>query len=71
MKIVPNRIIVILVVSLCSLATYAAPIEPPQPSTPPPPPGLPLDGGILLLMIISLGLGLYKIHKLNIKKASH
>ncbi len=70
MKIVPNRIIIILVLLLWSFASHAAPAEPPQPSFPPPPPGLPLDGGVLLLMVVSLAFGLYKIYKLNIKKAS-
>ena len=42
--------------------------DPPPPPTPPPPPGLPLDGGIYLLVILSLCLGIYKLNKL--KKAS-
>ena len=71
MKIVPNRIFIILVVFLSSIATYAAPVDPPPPSTPPPPPGLPLDGGILILALISLTYGLFKIVQLNRKKASN
>jgi hypothetical protein len=70
MKIVPNRIFIVLAVLLLPLTTvYAAP-GPPPPSTPPPPPGLPLDGGLLLLMALSISFGCYKIYKSNIKKAS-
>jgi len=71
MKIVPNRIFTSLAVFLVCLASYAAPSDPPPPSSPPPPPGLPLDGGIVLLALISLTYGLYKIVQINNKKASN
>jgi hypothetical protein len=70
MKIVPNRKIIILAVCVLSAFNAFAEPEPPPPSTPPPPPGLPLDGGVLLLVIISLLYGCYKIYRSNIKKAS-
>jgi hypothetical protein len=70
MKIVPNRILTILVVFLLPVINVFAEPGPPPPSTPPPPPGLPLDGGLVLLMLFSLVLGFYKIHLSNIKKAS-
>ncbi|WP_370637847.1 PID-CTERM protein-sorting domain-containing protein [Flavobacterium wongokense] len=69
MKIVPNRIIIILAVFFLSVTNVFADPGPPPPSTPPPPPGLPLDGGILLLVILSISYGLYKLNK--IKKASN
>jgi len=70
MKILPNRIVIILTaVFLPAISIFAAP-GPPPPSTPPPPPGLPLDGGLLLLFIFAITLGFYKISQLNIKKAS-
>jgi hypothetical protein len=70
MKIVPNRIVTSLVVFLLPLtAVFAAP-GPPPPSTPPPPPGSPLDGGILILALVSLTYGLYKTTEINRKKAS-
>ncbi|MBA4135526.1 MAG: hypothetical protein C0525_12440 [Flavobacterium sp.] len=70
MKILPNRIVIILTaVFLPAISVFAAP-GPPPPSTPPPPPGLPLDGGLVLLLLGSLVLGFYKIHQYNIKKAS-
>jgi hypothetical protein len=70
MKIVPNKIIIILAVFFLSVNNLFAAPGPPPPSTPPPPPGLPLDGGILFLALISLTYGLYKIVQINTKKAS-
>jgi hypothetical protein len=69
MKIVPNRILIILAVFFLQQTSVFADAGPPPPSTPPPPPGLPLDGGIFLLTILSISYGLYKLNK--IKKASN
>jgi len=69
MKIVPNRIIVILAVLFLSATNMFAAPGPPPPSTPPPPPGLPLDGGIYLFVLLSITYGFYKMNK--IKKASN
>ena len=72
MKIVPNRISIILVVFLLQATAVFADPGPPPPSTPPPPPGLPLDGGILILGVLSMCYGIYKLYKIkNIKKASN
>ena len=72
MKIVPNRFIIILVVFLLQHASLFADAGPPPPSSPPPPPGLPLDGGLCMLLIVSMCYGIYKLNKLkNIKKASN
>jgi hypothetical protein len=71
MNFVPNRIFISLVMFLVSLAANAAASNPPPPSSPPPPPGSPLDGGILILLVISITYGLYKIASLNRKKASN
>ena len=72
MKIVPNRIILILVVFFLSQTNVFADSGPPPPSTPPPPPGLPLDGSVFLLALISVCYGIYKLNKIiNIKKASN
>jgi hypothetical protein len=71
MKIVPNRIIIILAVFFLPVANLFASPGPPPPSTPPPPPGLPLDGGVLILALISLAYGLYKIVQTTNKKASN
>ena len=67
MRIVPSKIVLILVGFLCSNLTFAAP-NPPSP-IPPPPPGLPIDGSLVVLVIASLIFGLYKIY--TIKKASN
>ena len=45
---------------------FAAP-NPPAPI--PPPPGTPIDGGVYILIVISLFFGMYSINK-KIKKAS-
>ena len=72
MKIVPNRVIIILVVFLLQGTVVFADPGPPPPSTPPPPPGLPLDGGIYILVLLSICFGIYKLNKIkNIKKASN
>ena len=72
MKIAPNRVVIILVVFfLQQTSVFAAP-EPPPPSSPPPPPPLPLDEWIVLLVVISILFGIYKLNKiLNTKKASN
>ncbi|WP_293870415.1 hypothetical protein [Flavobacterium sp.] len=72
MKIVPNRIIIILVVFFLKNTAVFADAGPPPPSSPPPPPGLPVDGGLYILLMLSLCYGIYKLIKLkNIKKASN
>ena len=73
MKIVPNRLVIILVVFLLQgTALFAETGPPPPQSTPPPPPGLPLDDGIFILVFLSICFGIYKLNKIiNIKKASN
>jgi hypothetical protein len=72
MKIVPNRIVIILVVFFLQQTNVFADSGPPPPSSPPPPPGLPLDGGLFMLLVVSLCYGIYKLNKnINIKKASN
>ena len=72
MNIVPNRITIILGVYLLQATAVFAETGPPPPSSPPPPPGLPLDGGIVILGILSMCYGIYRIYKIrNIKKASN
>lgn len=64
MIIVPNRIKVLIAVFFVELVAFAAPGAPPPPTTPPPP-GEPIDGGILILFIISILFGLYKLYSIN------
>lgn len=72
MRIVMNRLLIlILALALPSSAVFGA-TDPPPPSTPPPPPGLPIDGSLYVLLVISLVFGIYKVYKYhNIKKASN
>jgi hypothetical protein len=67
MRIIPNRILVIIALCLLSFASVAAPNDPPPP-TPPPPPGSPIDGGVLLLFTVSLLYGFYIVYQYNAKK---
>ncbi|MGV9002644.1 PID-CTERM protein-sorting domain-containing protein [Flavobacterium sp.] len=72
MRIVTNRLIaLILALALPSGVVFGA-SDPPPPSTPPPPPGLPIDGSLYVLLVISLIFGIYKVYKYHsIKKASN
>jgi hypothetical protein len=73
MKIVPMRLLVIFIGMLCcnlSFATAKPRLAAPDPPPPiPPPPGLPIDGGLLILVIVSLLFAFYKIYTYK-KRAS-
>ncbi len=69
MKIVPTRFLILLALLLPVVGSYGAPGDPPPP-TPPPPPGLPIDTGLVFLMMAAIGLGLYKVYRHSLKKAS-
>ncbi|WP_347173400.1 PID-CTERM protein-sorting domain-containing protein [Polaribacter uvawellassae] len=55
-----TKILFILVV-LCTTFTFGQMVPPPIP--PPPPPGLPIDGGVLFLLISGILLGVKKLKK--------
>jgi hypothetical protein len=67
MKIVPSKIVLLIVGFLCCNVIIASP-QPPQPA-PPPPPFIPINHELILLVIASLFLGFYKIAT-HTKKAS-
>lgn len=70
MNIAPKNINLSLLVMLTALSTYASPPEaPPQPFAPltPPPPGLPIDGGVLLLVAVAIVYGVYALKKFNLQ----
>ncbi|MFN8310447.1 MAG: hypothetical protein U0T73_10835 [Chitinophagales bacterium] len=50
-------------ISILAVAVASAQIIPPPPPPPPPPPGVPLDGGVLLMLAGSLGYGAWKKFK--------
>lgn len=58
------------VVLLNSVVMFAQTEEPPTPPPPTPPPGLPVDAGVLLLLVGALGLGFYYFKNISNKKAS-
>jgi hypothetical protein len=64
MKIVPSKILIIMV--LISVSAFAGPVGPPPPGIPPP--GLPIDSGVLLLFIAAIGYGFYKIYQQKLNK---
>ncbi len=66
MKIDPIKIMLFFAGFLCCNSSFAS--NNPPPPIPPPPPGLPIDGGLVVLMFASVILGFYKIY--NLKKAS-
>ena len=66
MKVVPNKILVIIVGLLASNLTFAAP-NPPEP-VPPPPPGLSIDDKLSVMVVLLIIYAFYKLR--NIKKAS-
>ena len=73
MRIVPNKNLLVISAFLLSfIPTFANEPAPPPPTFPPPPPGLPVDNCVVILIIISIIYGFYKIVKSNtIKKASN
>ncbi len=59
-----NRYLLFLVTLTSSV--FAAPSDPPAP-TPPPPPGVPIDNGIIFLLIIGLIYGVYKLRNFKLQ----
>lgn len=64
MKIIPSKILCFLI--LFGAKAYAGPTGPPPPGTPPP--GLPIDSGILVLALVALLYGIYKLNRLKLNK---
>ena len=65
MKIPPH--IIVIVLTLTGTSVFAGRIGPPPPRTPPPP-GLPIDGNLVIMLIIALVYGGYKIYDLKLNK---
>lgn len=67
MKVTIQKIVLVLTVMLSSQLIFS---QTPPPPTPPPPPGLPIDGGIVLMFFVALGLGYILTRKYFITKKS-
>lgn len=65
MNIAPKTTILNLIALLSGLTTFAASPGVPPPPTTPPPPGLPIDGGIIILLIIAIFYSFYLFNKVN------
>jgi hypothetical protein len=65
MKIPPYIILIVLV--LTGTSVFAGRVGPPPPRTPGPP-GLPIDDNLLIMLIIALVYGVYKIYDLKLNK---
>ncbi|OYX84151.1 MAG: hypothetical protein B7Y83_09130 [Flavobacteriales bacterium 32-34-25] len=61
-----NKYIFLIACFLGSIAAVAQPVVVPPPT--PPPPGLPIDGGVLVLLVLGLLFGFYKIYVFTEKK---
>ncbi|WP_264559862.1 hypothetical protein [Flavobacterium sp. N2270] len=67
MKVTIQKIVLVLMVMLSSQLMFS---QTPPPPTPPPPPGLPIDGGIVVMFFVALGLGYILTRKYFITKKS-
>lgn len=68
MRLFLNKIFFLAVFFLSLNVCYGQEDTPPEPPPPTPPPGLPIDGGVLVLLFISILFGIYKIHQYNLDK---
>lgn len=68
MKIIANKLFIVVIYLLGVSNAFAAPHPPPPTGKkPPPPPGLPIDENILILLIIAVLFGIYIIYNYHIK----
>lgn len=67
MKVTVQKIVLVLTVLLSSQNIFSEGNNPPPPT---PPPGLPIDGGIVIMFFVALGLGYVLTRKYFIIKKS-
>lgn len=60
MKFAPKDKLLVFFALVFSGSLFAAP-NPPEP-IPPVPPGLPIDSGLILCLLLSIGFAYYKLH---------
>ena len=61
MKTIISKILILLTLGFSTLVQAA-----PGPPPPPPPPGLPIDTGLVVLILAAIGLGVIKLKKQTI-----
>lgn len=61
-----KNMLALVLVFFVAFASMAQGDTPPPP-LPPPPPGLPIDSGIIVLFVIALGYGAYKMYSFSKK----
>ncbi|WP_236554650.1 hypothetical protein [Flavobacterium sp. 9AF] len=64
-----NKRLILLLVLMSFQNAFSDSTPPPPPPTPPP--GLPIDTGVIALLLTGLLLGYYLIRKINSKKESY
>jgi hypothetical protein len=68
MKIIINKLFIIMLCLLGVSTAFAAPFPPPPTGKkPPPPPGLPIDENLFILVLIAILFGIYIIYKYQSK----
>ena len=68
MKIIANKLFIIVIYFISIFYAFAGPHPPPPTGKkPPPPPGLPIDENILILVMIAVLFGIYIIYNYNVK----
>ncbi|NHN27363.1 hypothetical protein FIA58_016915 [Flavobacterium jejuense] len=62
-----NKRLILLLVLLSFQSVFSDSTPPPPPT---PPPGLPINNGVVFMIVVGLILGCYALRKINLKKAS-
>lgn len=61
-----NKRLILLMVLLSFQNAFSDSTPPPPPT---PPPGLPIDSGVILMILVGVSLGIYTIKKWSFKKS--
>ena len=71
MKIILNGFLIVVLLLFSAVVSAQPPVPCNGPDCPPPPPFLPIDNGLIILLLVGVSFGIYSIHKYKLKtKAS-